>query len=140
MKYVYFLQMDLKKIEGLTVVDLLRRAGIETRTVSIMGQEEIQGAHGIIVKADSLFENTDFSEVKMLVLPGGMPGTIHLKEHKGLEKLILKHNERKKIYWTAICAAPTVFGGMGILKGRRQSAIREWKKDLPERKLPVSRQ
>ena len=54
-----------------------------------MGQEEIKGAHGIIVKADSLFENTDFSEVKMLVLPGGMPGTIHLKEHKGLEELIL---------------------------------------------------
>ena len=91
-----FLADGFEEIEGLTVVDLLRRAGIETRTVSIMGQEEIQGAHGIIVKADSLFENTDFSEVKMLVLPGGMPGTIHLKEHKGLEKLILKHNEEKK--------------------------------------------
>jgi 4-methyl-5(b-hydroxyethyl)-thiazole monophosphate biosynthesis len=72
----------------------------------------------IIVKADSLFENTDFSEVKMLVLPGGMPGTIHLKEHKGLEELILKHNEEKK-YLAAICAAPTVFGGMGILKGKK---------------------
>ena len=54
----------------------------------------------------------------MLVLPGGMPGTIHLKEHKGLEKLILKHNEEKK-YLAAICAAPTVFGGMGILKGKK---------------------
>ena len=113
-----FLADGFEEIEGLTVVDLLRRAGIETRTVSIMGQEEIQGAHGIIVKADSLFENTDFSEVKMLVLPGGMPGTIHLKEHKGLEELILKHNEEKK-YLAAICAAPTVFGGMGILKGKK---------------------
>ena len=91
-----FLADGFEEIEGLTVVDLLRRAGIETRTVSIMGREEIRGAHGIIVKADSLFENTDFSEVKMLVLPGGMPGTIHLKEHKGLEELILKHNERKE--------------------------------------------
>jgi len=54
-----FLADGFEEIEGLTVVDLLRRAGIETRTVSIMGQEEIQGAHGIIVKADSLFENTD---------------------------------------------------------------------------------
>ena len=113
-----FLADGFEEIEGLTVVDLLRRAGIETRTVSIMGQEEIKGAHGIIVKADSLFENTDFSEVKMLVLPGGMPGTIHLKEHKGLEELILKHNEEKK-YLAAICAAPTVFGGMGILKGKK---------------------
>ena len=101
-----FLADGFEEIEGLTVVDLLRRAGIETRTVSIMGQEEIKGAHGIIVKADSLFENTDFSEVKMLVLPGGMPGTIHLKEHKGLEELILKHNEENK-YLAAICAAPT---------------------------------
>ena len=113
-----FLADGFEEIEGLTVVDLLRRAGIETRTVSIMGREEIRGAHGITVKADSLFENTDFSEVKMLVLPGGMPGTIHLKEHKGLEELILKHNEEKK-YLAAICAAPTVFGGMGILKGKK---------------------
>ena len=101
-----FLADGFEEIEGLTVVDLLRRAGIETRTVSIMGQEEIKGAHGIIVKADSLFENTDFSEVKMLVLPGGMPGTIHLKEHKGLEELILKHNEEKKYL-------------AGILKGKK---------------------
>ena len=55
-----FLADGFEEIEGLTVVDLLRRAGIETRTVSIMGQEEIKGAHGIIVKSESLFENTDF--------------------------------------------------------------------------------
>ena len=115
---MYFLQMDLEEIEGLTVVDLLRRAGIETRTVSIMGQEEIQGAHGIIVKADSLFENTDFSEVKMLVLPGGMPGTIHLKEHKGLEKLILKHNEEKNIWLQSVRHRPYL-AEMGILKGKK---------------------
>lgn len=101
-----FLADGFEEIEGLTVVDLLRRAGIETRTVSIMGQEEIQGAHGIIVKADSLFENTDFSEVKMLVLPGGMPGTIHLKEHKGLEELILKHNEEKNIWLQSVRHRP----------------------------------
>ena len=58
----------------------------------------------------------------MLVLPGGMPGTIHLKEHKGLEELILKHNEEKK-YLAAICAAPTVFGGMGILKGKKAIVV-----------------
>ena len=113
-----FLADGFEEIEGLTVVDLLRRAGIETRTISVMGREEIQGAHGITVKADGLFENTDFSEVKMLVLPGGMPGTLHLKEHKGLGELILKYNEEKK-YLAAICAAPTVFGGMGLLKGKK---------------------
>ena len=105
-----FLADGFEEIEGLTVVDLLRRAGIETKTVSIMGREEIQGAHGITVKADSLFEDTDFSEVRMLVLPGGMPGTTHLKEHKELGELILKYNEEKK-YLAAICTGTLTVGG-----------------------------
>lgn len=113
-----FLADGFEEIEGLTVVDLLRRAGIETRTVSIMGREEIHGAHGMDVKADTLFEKEDYADVKMLVLPGGMPGTIHLKEHKGLQELLLKYNDEKR-YLAAICAAPTVFGGMGLLRGKK---------------------
>ncbi len=113
-----FLADGFEEIEGLTVVDLLRRASIETETVSVMGKKEIHGAHGIIVQADSVFEEADFEKTKMLVLPGGMPGTTHLKEHKGLEKLILSYNEEGK-YLAAICAAPTVFGGMGLLKGKK---------------------
>lgn len=113
-----FLADGFEEIEGLTVVDLLRRAGIETQTVSIMGREEINGAHGIGVKADTVFEHTDFSDTKMLVLPGGMPGTTHLKEHKGLKNLITEYDKEEK-YLSAICAAPTVFGSMGILQGKK---------------------
>ena len=113
-----FLADGFEEIEGLTVVDLLRRAAIETTTVSIMGRKEIHGTHGIVVQADTVFEETDFTDTKMLVLPGGMPGTTHLKEHKGLEQLILSYQNEGK-YLAAICAAPTVFGGLGLLKGKK---------------------
>lgn len=113
-----FLADGFEEIEGLTVVDLLRRAKIELETVSIMGRKEIMGAHQIEVKADVLFEEADFANTKMLVLPGGMPGTLYLKEYEALRQLILKFNEEEKQV-AAICAAPTVFGDLGILQGRK---------------------
>lgn len=113
-----FLADGFEEIEGLTVVDLLRRAGIGVETVSVMGRREIRGAHGIEVLADAVFAQEAFGEAKMLVLPGGMPGTLHLKEHKGLEALLMQYHEAEK-YLAAICAAPTVFGALGLLKGRR---------------------
>lgn len=113
-----FLADGFEEIEGLTVVDLLRRAGIELETVSIMGRKEIMGAHQIEVKADVLFEDADFANTKMLVLPGGMPGTRYLGEYEALRNLILSFNEEEKCV-AAICAAPTVFGNLGILKGRK---------------------
>lgn len=113
-----FLADGFEEIEGLTVVDLLRRAKIELETVSIMGRKEIMGAHQMEVKADVLFEDADFGETKMLVLPGGMPGTLHLKNYGALRQLVLKFNKEEKQV-AAICAAPTVFGDLGILQGRK---------------------
>ena len=126
-----FLADGFEEIEGLTVVDLLRRAGIETRTVSIMGQEEIQGAHGIIVKADSLFENTDFSEVKMLVLPGGMPGTTNLKEDENVRKAVQEAYDDGR-YVAAICAAPTILADMGLLKGKRATCYPDMESEIED--------
>lgn len=106
-----------EEVEGLTVVDLVRRAGIELKTVSVMGRIEVTGAHGIEVKADCLFE--DMKEpAEMLILPGGVPGTPNLKAHKGLQQLICKSAEQG-IYLAAICAAPTVYGELGLLKGKK---------------------
>lgn len=116
-KVSLFLADGFEEIEGLTVVDLLRRAKIEVETVSIMGRKEIMGAHQIEVKADTVFEQADFATVDMLVLPGGMPGTLHLKEHAGVREQILQFYENEKAV-AAICAAPTVFGDLGILKGK----------------------
>ncbi len=117
-KACVFLAEGFEEIEGLTVVDILRRAGVEVQTVSVMDGLEIHGAHGIKIYADELFDKVDFATTDMLVLPGGMPGTLHLGEHKDLAKLLLAfHEEEKNI--AAICAAPSVLGKLGILKGRK---------------------
>lgn len=113
-----FLADGFEEIEGLAVVDILRRAGIETETVSVMGRKEIQGAHGIRVEADSLFEETDTAGADMLVLPGGMPGTLNLKAHEGLLELLRSFDSQRK-YVAAICAAPSILAALGMLKGRK---------------------
>ena len=117
-KIYVFLADGFEEIEGLTVVDLLRRAGLETVTVSIMGRKEITGSHRIIVHADELFENVQFDDAKMLVLPGGMPGTLHLGEHLGLHHVLTKKME-ENCPISAICAAPSILGDLGALKGKR---------------------
>lgn len=119
MKHIsVFLADGFEEIEGLTVVDILRRAGVQVSTVSVTGNRMILGAHQIEVKADCLFEEMDFSDVDMLVLPGGMPGTVNLQKHEGLCSLLTVYNNEGK-YVAAICAAPSVLGGLGILDGRK---------------------
>lgn len=116
-KVCVFLADGFEEIEGLTVVDLLRRAGIVVTTVSITGGLTIHGAHGIDVQADELFENVNYKEQDMAVLPGGMPGTLHLSAHAGVKSVLEAFYEEKK-YLAAICAAPSVLGKYGMLKGR----------------------
>lgn len=116
-KVYVFLADGFEEIEGLTVVDLLRRAKIETKMVSVMETKQVKGSHGIEVSADSMFADHDYSDAGLLVLPGGMPGTLNLGNHEGLCELLKKHyNADKKI--AAICAAPSVFGQLGFLNGR----------------------
>lgn len=117
-KVCVFLADGFEEVEGLTVVDLLRRAGIEVTTVSIMGRNMIHGAHGIDVSADCQFEEKQYDEEDMLVLPGGMPGTTNLGDHKGLKNLLERFYKNGN-YIAAICAAPSVFGKLGFLQGRK---------------------
>lgn len=117
-KAYIFLADGFEEIEGLTVVDLLRRAGVEISMVSIMGRRELTGSHGIPVVADLVFEDTDFSDGTLFVLPGGMPGTKRLAAHEGLAAL-LKEKDAQGKRLAAICAAPSVLGGLGLLKGKK---------------------
>lgn len=116
-KVYVFLAEGFEEIEGLTVVDLLRRAKIDTEMVSVMEGRQITGSHGIKVTADSMFADVDFADADVLVLPGGMPGTLNLGKHEGLCELLKKHYEAEKMI-AAICAAPSVFGELGFLNGR----------------------
>ena len=117
-KVCVFLADGFEEIEGLTVVDLLRRAGVDVTTVSIMKRNLIHGTHGIDIAADCLFEEKEYGEEDMLVLPGGMPGTTYLGEHKELNELLKKFDKEEK-YLAAICAAPSVFGKAGFLRGKK---------------------
>lgn len=120
-KVCIFLADGFEETEALTVVDLLRRAGIDISMVSVTGRVEVNGAHHIRVTADILFEDASFIDAELLVLPGGMPGTAHLMEHKGLDNLLREFNAKKKNI-AAICAAPSVLGAKGILAGKRATS------------------
>lgn len=113
-----YLADGFEEIEAVTVVDVLRRAEIDVRMISITGRKAVKGAHSVVVEADELFENADNSGADMLVLPGGMPGTRYLGEHNGLSEVILGFAEKNKPI-AAICAAPSVLGRMGLLNGKK---------------------
>ena len=117
-KIYEFLANGFEDIEGLATVDILRRGGIDVVTVSITGSEFVETAHGITLKADAIFEDVDFSDADMLLLPGGMPGASNLNAHKGVRETLLKHNEAGKRIG-AICAAPMVLGSLGLLDGKK---------------------
>ena len=91
-----FMADGCEEIEGLTVVDVVRRAGIAIDMISITGKKEVAGAHGITFAADVLAEEADFDSYDGIVLPGGMPGTIHLEEHEGVKNVLEKYYEEKK--------------------------------------------
>lgn len=117
-KVYIFLAEGFEEIEGLTVVDLLRRAEIDITMVSITGKRQVTGSHGIIVTTDSLFEEVDFEDADLLVLPGGLPGTLHLMEHEQLGQLLQSFQQNGKGL-AAICAAPRVLGTKGLLAGKK---------------------
>lgn len=112
-----FMAEGCEEIEGLTVVDILRRAGLETEMISISATDSVTGSHGITFHTDSIFENVNFESFDAIVLPGGMPGTLNLGEHEGVGRIIREFAENGKLV-AAICAAPSVLGAAGILQNR----------------------
>jgi 4-methyl-5(b-hydroxyethyl)-thiazole monophosphate biosynthesis len=116
-KAVLFLATGFEETEAVGTIDVLRRGGIETTLISITGSREVTGAHGLGVLTDALFTETDFSSIDALVLPGGMPGSSNLNACECLKQLLVKHHDEGKLV-AAICAAPLVLGGLGLLKGR----------------------
>lgn len=128
-KVCVFLANGFEEIEGLTVVDMLRRVGVEVTCASITGEKLIHGAHGIDVMADKLFEEVNYEEQDMVVLPGGLPGTTYLGQHDGVCQVVKEFNAKGK-YIAAICAAPTVFGNLGLLEGREATCYPSMAEEL----------
>ena len=117
-KVSIFLAEGFEEVEALTPADLLRRAGAEVTLVSIGDKKEVAGSHGIVITADHLFAEMDFTEMDLLVLPGGMPGTLNLKAYEPLLELLKEHHAKDRRL-AAICAAPTVLGHAGLLNGKK---------------------
>ena len=113
-----FLADGCEEIEALAVVDLLRRADVEVEMVSVTGREMIEGSHRIGIRSDVKLEDIFVDTTDMLFLPGGGVGTKNLKECAPLAKLLVSHHEKGGRI-AAICAAPSVLGGLGILEGKK---------------------
>ena len=118
MAIAVFFANGYEEIEALTVVDLTRRAGIETWMVSITDEKAVTGSHSITVSMDKTLAEVDFEQVDMIVLPGGMPGTLNLEACEPLMEKVKEFDKAGK-YISAICAAPTVFGHLGLLNGKK---------------------
>ena len=118
MAIAVFFANGYEEIEALTVVDLTRRAGIETWMVSITDEKAVTGSHSITVSMDKTLAEVDFEQVDMIVLPGGMPGTLNLEACESLMEKVKEFDKAGK-YISAICAAPTVFGHLGLLNGKK---------------------
>lgn len=118
MKKAYiFLAEGFEEVEALTPLDLLRRAGIEAKFISISQKIEVTGSHNITILADDLFESLDLTNGDIFILPGGQPGTNNLKAHSDLRNLIENMAKKDKII-CAICAGPSILGELGLLKGK----------------------
>lgn len=129
-KVIVFLAEGFEEIEAVSIIDILRRAEITVTTVSVSTEKTVKGAHSIKIEADELFDNVDFKSYDMIVLPGGMPGAKNLNEHEGVKSQLMTFAKEKQI--GAICAAPMVLGGLGLLKGRRATCYPGFEPELIE--------
>lgn len=112
-----FMADGCEEIEGLTVVDIVRRAKLEMTTISITDKKGVTSSHNVTFLTDALASEVDFDGFDAIVLPGGMPGTLNLGASDMVNKVIKKFAGEGKIV-AAICAAPSVLGAAGLLEGR----------------------
>ena len=113
-----FLANGFEEVEAITPVDIMRRAGLDVRTVSIYDSPMVTGAHKVPIQTDMVFCQVDFSQVDLIVLPGGLPGSTNLDACEPLCQALKQHTEGGKPV-AAICAAPLVLGHLGLLVGRK---------------------
>ena len=126
MEALIFLTTGFEEIEALATIDILNRGGVDARSVSLTGNKTVVGGHGVSVVANTLFEETDFAKAHMLIIPGG---TVKFNEHNGLKREVLNFAEKNKPI-AAICAAPMVFGELGLLKGKKATCYPGFEKYL----------
>ena len=131
-KVYVFLADGFEDVEALIPIDVLRRGGVEVVTISTTIFPLVESAHGVNMEADLQFDQVDYSDADLLMLPGGMPGASNLFAHEGVrEALMAQFKAGKKI--AAICASPAVvLAPLGILKGKKATCYPGFEKALAE--------
>ena len=112
-----FLADGFEEIETIGTIDILRRCGLQVQTLSVTGKRVVTGAHGVVMKADSLFRKNHLIHCDALVLPGGSKGAETMAGNAVL-RLAIQQQFLQGTVIAAICAAPMVLGEAGILKGK----------------------
>lgn len=123
-----FLADGFEETEAIVPWDILKRGGLDVKTVGVTG-EYVTGAHNLTVKSDISLDEVDTENGEMFILPGGMPGTTNLDENEKVREIVLSAYESGKTVG-AICAAPMVLGKLGILKGRKATCFPGFEKYL----------
>ena len=122
-KAVMFLADSLEECEGLIVVDLLRRGGVEVTTASIKDYETegktIHSSHGITFEADALASELSYEDFDIVILPGGYNGTMNLSKSELVAEVLKNYAADESKLVSAICAAPSILGDLGLLEGKQ---------------------
>ena len=111
-----FLADGFEEMEAIVPRDILKRGGVEVLTVGVTG-DLVTSAYGLKIKTDVTIESVDIDDIEGIVLPGGMPGTLNLKNNQKLLEIV-KYSFEKRLLIGAICAAPSILGNMNILKNK----------------------
>lgn len=126
-KIAVLLAEGFEEIEAVTIIDVLRRAELDVEVLGVGGRE-VKGAHRLSVRADrELGQQRELYE--MVVLPGGLPGAHHLRDHAGVQALIDQHYKAGK-WLAAICAAPIALGKAGVLQGKKATCYPGFEAEL----------
>lgn len=125
---IVLLADGFEEIEALTPIDILRRAGLDVKSVGITGKVVV-GSHGIATVADLLPSEVKLEEVSLAIFPGGMPGSLALDESPFSDEVIAAL-EKSGGRLAAICAAPLVLGRRGLLDGKRAICYPGFEKEL----------
>lgn len=135
MEDVYaFLAEGFEEVEAIAVVDILLRAELGVKLISITDNLCVTGAHGIQINAQCKLTDLKETKARLLFLPGGMPGSTNLGKSTILKNSIIKANQDNR-YIAAICAAPIVLGSLGLLKGKNATCYPGFESDLVGAKI-----
>lgn len=126
--FYLFLAEGFEETEALAALDVMRRAKLDVQTVGVTG-ECVTGSHGVCVKADIAPDMVSFENIEGVILPGGMPGTLNLEKSKTVTDSVQFCYDNDKIV-AAICAAPSILGHMGLLKGKKATCFPGFESEL----------